>query len=465
MMNSMNRGRNDMNKGITARFLMMVLSAALLMPARAQLPDFTKLAAEATGAVVSVRASSNNNGQQRANPRRPRDFIFPFPPELFERRNRPQQTQGSGFIIDSEGYVLTNAHVVEHMTRIAVILKDGTEYVAEVVGRDPHTDIALLKIESETPLPIVQIGDSDNVKVGQWVAAVGSPYGLDQSVTAGIISALQRQLPSDRYVPFIQTDAAVNPGNSGGPLMDLEGNVIGINSQIVSPVQAFVGASFAIPINVAMNIQARLRTDGEIRRGWLGVYFSPLTEPVAEAYGLSGYGSSDRGGVLINQVIEGSPAEDAGVQNGDIILRINQGTIDANSLPRIIADLTPGELITISVWRDGEMLELEAELKSLDGETALILGLKVEDINDEIKRRTGLKFGVIVREVRLDGDAPDDIRNIRPGDIITHMLVNERRRPIHNRRDMSEALEENRKNAEIFYIWREGRNFAVTIRR
>ena len=451
-----------MKRAIWGRFLMMVLSASLLMPAGAQLPDFTKLAAEATDAVVSVSASSDR-GRQQSSPRNPRN-IFPFPPDFFERRNRPQRSQGSGFIIDPTGYVLTNAHVVANMTRIVVTLKDGTNYTAEVVGRDPHTDIALLKIESETPLPTVQIGDSDNIKVGQWVAAVGSPYGLDQSVTAGIISALQRQLPSDRYVPFIQTDAAVNPGNSGGPLMDLDGNVIGINSQIVSPVQAYVGASFAIPINVAMNIQARLRTDGEIRRGWLGVYFAPVPKETAEAYGLLDEGWEEGNGVLINQVIAGSPAEEAGIQNGDIILRINDGAIDSDSLPRVIADLLPGEQITIAVWRDGRELELEAELKSLDGETALILGLKVEDIDDDIKRRTGLKFGVIVREVRLE-DAPDDIRNIRPGDIITHMLVNERRRPIHNRRDMSEALEENRKSAEIFYIWREGRNFAVTIRR
>ena len=442
--------------------LLLALGLAAGNPAAAQLPDFTALAEKASGAVVSVQGNSEEPPRAES-PRRPRDFFFPFPPEFFDRRPRPRQRQssGSGFIIDKNGYVLTNAHVISGMSRIAVTLKDGEEYDAEVVGMDEHTDIALLKIEADSPLPTATIGDSDGVKVGQWVAAIGSPYGLDQTVTAGIISALRRRLPSDRYVPFIQTDAAVNPGNSGGPLMDLEGNVIGINSQIVSPVQAFVGASFAIPINVAMDIQARLRADGEIRRGWLGVFFAPLSETTAEAYGLQ-----SSAGVLIDQVIDGSPAEKAGLQDGDIILELNGETVDEENLALKIGAFPPGANIVLSVWRDGETIKVNAELGALDGEEELILGLKVEDIGEELKRRVGLDFGVVIREVHPDDEnAPSGIRQFRPGDVITHMLVNERRREITSREDLRAALDENRKSAEVFSVWREGRRLTITVQK
>ena len=437
------------------RWLGLLLATAVALPTPAALPEFTQLAENNTAAVVSVTGAAE---ERAPTARRPREFLFPFPPEFFERRQRPRQSQGSGFIIDASGYVLTNAHVIAEMARIVIKLKDGSEYTATIVGSDRHTDIALLKIDADAPLPTVQIGNSDTVKVGQWVAAVGSPYGLDQTVTAGIISALRRRLPGDRYVPFIQTDAAVNPGNSGGPLMDLDGNVIGINSQIVSPVQAYVGASFAIPINVAMDIQNRLREHGEIQRGWLGVYFDSVSQATAEAYGLE-----SASGVLINQVIEKSPAEKAGLQDGDIILLLDGNEVDAENLPLLIGGVAPGTTIMLSVWRDGEQIEVVAELGALDGETVLVLGLKVENIGEDIKRETGLQFGVVVKEVNPGEDVPRDIRQIRPGDIITHMLVNERRRPIMSAKDMMEALEENRKQTEIFYVWREGRNLAIPI--
>ncbi len=441
------------------QFAAFLLAAVLATPAAGQLPDFTVLAENSGAAGVSVKGGTDEP-QAASSRRRPRDF-FPFPPEFFERRPAPgpgrRQSFGSGFVIDEAGYVLTNAHVISGMSRILVTLKDGEEYVAEVVGRDEHTDIALLKIDAGRPLPTVKIGDSDGIRVGQWVAAIGSPYGLDQTVTAGIISALRRRLPSDRYVPFIQTDAAVNPGNSGGPLMDLEGNVIGINSQIVSPVQAFVGASFAIPINVAMDIQSRLRADGEIRRGWLGVFFAPVSAATADAYGLA-----DAGGVLINQVIEKSPAEKAGLLDGDIILALNGEDVDAENLSLKVGGFAPGARILLKVWRDGEMIEVEAELGALDGGEDILLGLKVEDIGEELKRRVGLDFGVIVREVRPE-DAPDGIRQFRPGDVITHMLVNKRRREITGVGDLRGALEENRQSAEVFSVWREGRRLTITV--
>lgn len=441
------------------KFAACLLALALANSATAQLPDFTTLAENSGAAVVSVKAGADNDPQAPSK-RRPRDFLFPFPPELFDRNPRQQQSYGSGFIIDEAGYILTNAHVIAGMSRIIVTLKDGDDYTAEVIGRDEHTDIALLKIDAGKPLPAAAIGDSDKVKVGQWVGAIGSPYGLDQTVTAGIISALRRRLRSDRYVPFIQTDAAVNPGNSGGPLMDLEGRVIGINSQIISPVRAFVGASFAIPINVAMDIQARLRTDGEIRRGWLGVYFAPVSTATAEAYGLE-----TARGVLINQVIDDSPAEKAGLQDGDIILSLNGEEADAENLPLRVGSFSPADIVVLSLWRNNETIEIEVELGSLDGEEeTVILGLKIEDIDEELKRRTGLKFGVIVLEVNPT-DAPDDIRQFRPGDVITHMLVNARRRGIADKQDMTKALNENRKSVEVFYVWREGRRLAITVKK
>lgn len=445
----------------------LLLAAALLLPMTAaavsELPDFVTLAENSSEAVVSVRGSTR--AKPNASPRRqlPREFFFPFP-DFFERRRRSPppdlQSQGSGFIIDPDGYLLTNAHVIAGVDKIVIAFDNGDEYEAKVVGSDDHTDIALLKIEAERPLPTIKIGDSDKVKVGQWVAAIGSPYGLDQTLTAGIISALQRRLPNDRYVPFIQTDAAINPGNSGGPLMDLDGKVIGINSQIISPVRAYVGASFAIPINVAMHIQARLRKDGVIRRGWLGVSFAPISAATAEAYGLD-----KEDGVLINEVIDGSPAETAGLRNGDVILKLNGETVTAESLPSLIGELGPGVEAVLSVWRDGKEQELKAVLDILGGKDETFLGLRVGDLSDEFLRKTGLEYGVVVLEVGVGETPPEDIRQFRAGDVITHMLVNERRRPIRNRHDLGEALVENKKSAEVFYIWREGRHLAITIKK
>ena len=455
-----------MTKTMKNKALIWLLTAATaMMPvslSAAPLPDYTFIAENHTEAVVSVQASAEpgEGGTRRADPR---NFLFPFPPEFFDRRGRPSPrrsaSQGSGFIIDSEGYVLTNAHVIAGMKRIAVILKDGGEYEAEVVGRDEHTDIALLKIDAGETLPTVSIGDSDDVKVGQWVAAVGSPYGLDQSLTAGIISALRRRLPSDRYVPFIQTDAAVNPGSSGGPLMDLNGNVVGINSQIVSPVQANVGYSFAIPINVAMDIQRRLREDGVIHRGWLGIAFSPLSAAAADAYGLP-----EKSGVVINEVIPGSPAEKAGLRSGDVVLRLNGDDIDAESLPRIIGDFEPGTEVSLSVRRDGETIDIgNIALASLDGGDESLLGMRVEELSGEMRRRTRLEFGVVVRSIDPDQAPRDVLQNIRPDDIITHMLVNERRREIRVPADLARALKENKKDTELFFIWRQGRALNITV--
>ena len=448
------------------KLLMLFLSIALLPSlSTAQLPDFIYLAETSADAVVNVSGSVDTPATE-TNPRRRQPespFPFPFPFEFFERRQAPQNSQGSGFIIDKSGYVLTNAHVIDRMDRIVIRLKDGSKYTAEVIGVDKYTDIALLKIESDVPFATVKIGDSDKIKVGQWVAAIGSPYGLDQTVTAGIISALRRRLPTDRYVPFIQTDAAINPGNSGGPLMDLEGNVIGINSQIISPVRAYVGASFAIPINVVMEVQTQLRESGEVLRGWLGVYFDPasISKETADAHGLP----EDAKGVLINEVIPQSPAEKSGLQNGDIILKLNNESVDADTLPLMIGRLPPNTSVNLTIWRDGKEINLTAVLEPLNREDNVLLGLKVEDMDEKIRQASGLNNGVIVSSIDPNNDSPRDIRQFREGDIITHMLVNERRREINDVEDLRRSLDESQKNAEVFYVWRDGRNLVITVKK
>ncbi|MDM5147178.1 Do family serine endopeptidase [Candidatus Persebacteraceae bacterium Df01] len=455
----------------TALSASMVIASAATAATAMALPDFTALIKNSADAVVSVSATREvaaGKGHSKALPF-PRGLFPPdlFPPDFWERqqprRGAPhhfQHSAGSGFIIDADGYVMTNAHVIANMDKIVITLKDGDDYEAEVVGIDERTDIALLKIESKKPLPVARIGDSDEVQVGQWVAALGSPYGLDQTLTAGIISALGRRLPSEAYVPFIQTDAAVNPGNSGGPLMDLEGNVIGINSQIVSPVRAFVGASFAIPINVAMRIQARLRTDGVVRRGRLGVAYTEVSPSTAEGFGLD-----KPRGALINDVVKGSAADNAGLQGGDIILQFNDELINSSvSLPVIVGDTPPGTTVTMSVWRDGGELEIVAVLDSLDDTIPkTILGLTLEDLDDNFKRETGLHFGVLVKEISGSRGAPEGINQFRPNDIITHLLVNKRRRPIENQSALAAGIKENKESAIVFFVWRNGRNIIFTV--
>ena len=457
------------------KILIGFLVAAMALPSAAAqmmtLPDFTTLAEKSGDAVVSVVATREDKGESNPFRQLERAFPFPFGPELWNkrpdspRRSRPPRSFGSGFIIDAAGYIITNAHVIDGMKKIIITLKNGEEYEAEVVGRDKRTDIALLKIDAAEPLPIVEVGDSDGIKVGQWVAALGSPYGLDQTLTAGIISALGRRLPSEVYVPFIQTDAAVNPGNSGGPLMDLDGKVIGVNSQIISPVRAFVGASFAIPINVVMKIQARLRSHGIIERGRLGVVYTEVSPATADAFGLP-----SPHGALIHEVVKDSAADQAGLQSGDIILRFNGNDVDQSvlSLPLVVGDTPPGSTVTLSIWRDGEEMETEAVLDTMESldeaPPKALLGMDIEELDNDFKSKSGLEFGVRVAGI-LRKEAPEDvIRQFHVGDVITHLLVDNRRRNISSRADLEAALEENDESTTAFFVWRQGRTLIFTIK-
>ena len=274
-----------------------------------------------------------------------------------EHDNDGELNFGSGFIISPDGYILTNSHVVSGMSNIKVLLNDKREYTAKLIGSDQQSDVALLKIEAEK-LPVIKIGNPKILKPGEWVAAIGAPFGFDNSVTAGIVSAKGRSLPNENYTPFIQTDVAINPGNSGGPLFNLKGQVVGINSQIYSRSGGFMGISFAIPIDVAMNVADQLKTTGKVQRGQLGVIIQEVSYDLAKSFGL------DRAsGALIAKVMPGSPAAQAGLQVGDIVRSVNGEEVRASSdLPVMVGAMPPGTEVTLEIWRKGEKLSLKVKL-------------------------------------------------------------------------------------------------------
>jgi serine protease Do len=393
----------------------------------ADFPDFTQLVENYSKAVVSINAT----GEQRTD--RP-DFPPPSIPEdspfhdyfkrFFEQlpdsppRSSPLASVGSGFIISADGYVLTNAHVIQGTDKIVVGLSDRSELSAKVVGKDERSDIALLKIESKDELPTVDIGDSKQLQVGQWVLAIGSPFGFEHTATQGIISALGRSLPRDNYVPFIQTDAAVNPGNSGGPLFNLDGKVIGVNSQIYSRSGGYQGVSFAIPIDVAMDVANQLRTEGKVSRGWLGVLIQEVTMDLARSFGLD-----KPQGALVGQVITDSPAQKAGVQAGDIITTFGDQPINHSSeLPPMVGRIRPGAKIPLNVIRNNKQQTISVTIEELPDnprqqalsvEPALSNRLKLKVVDDP-----EVEEGVKVEEVE---EGPAASAGIQPGDIIMRL--------------------------------------------
>lgn len=396
----------------------------------AQLPEFEALFQRNRDAVVSVSATGSRRSELS-----PEDIPIPedspfydYFRRFFEQepgrpspRRRPQSSVGSGFIISDDGYILTNAHVVEDTEIITVGLSDRRELTAEVVGTDPRSDVALLKVDA-SDLPRVDIGDPDSLRVGQWVMAIGSPFGFDHTATQGIISGLGRNLPSGNYVPFIQTDAAVNPGNSGGPLFNLDGQVIGINSQIYSRTGGYQGVSFAIPIDVAMDVVDQLRDTGRVVRGWLGVLIQEVTSELAAGFGL------DRPrGALVGQVMADSPAEKAGLKAGDIIVAFNDESVaTSGELPPLVGRVRPGNESTVTIIRDGDEQELTVTIEELpDNPTRQAavepepapnrLAITVEELSDE-ERAEG--SGVKVVEVE---EGPAAEAGIRPGDIIVSL--------------------------------------------
>jgi serine protease Do len=348
-------------------FLLLLFSTAVCS---AQLPDFTELVERQGPAVVNVSTT-----QSVRNPLMPQvpnlreddpfyEFFRRFIPNPGPREFQTQSL-GSGFIISADGYIMTNAHVVDAADEITVKLTDKREFKAKVIGADRRTDLALIKIEA-TGLPAVKFGDPNRLKVGEWVVAIGSPFGFENSVTAGIVSAKGRSLPQENYVPFIQTDVAVNPGNSGGPLFNLRGEVVGINSQIYSRTGGFMGLSFAIPIDVANEIAQQLRASGKVTRGRIGVVIQPLTKELLESFGLS-----KLQGALVNSVEKGGPAEKAGIEAGDVILRFDGKPVTSSEdLPRLVGAVKPGSKVTVQIWRNKQTRDLQIVVGEMQDERA-----------------------------------------------------------------------------------------------
>jgi len=395
------------------------------------LPNFSALVDTEGDAVVkiSVTTASAQNGfsgipglDLEQLPKNYRRF-FEQLPQNPERQRRRGTGFGSGFIIDSSGYVITNAHVVDGAVDIRVGLHDRRELQATLVGADKSSDIAVLKVEADD-LPIVKIGDSDDIKVGEWVLAIGSPFGFEHTATQGIVSALSRSLPDDTYVPFIQTDVAVNPGNSGGPLFNTRGEVIGVNSQIYSRSGGYQGLSFSIPINVAMSIADQLRESGFATRGWLGVRIQNVDQSLAESFGLT-----KPEGALVSEVTPDSPAAKAGYLPGDIILTFNDKEVPfSNALPPLVGVVKPGDTVNSEVLRDGDRKAIQVTIEALEsdvdngkkyvakGRGSSSLGAAVAPASPEELSSMGIDNGVRVTEVQDDGAAAT--AGVLPGDII-----------------------------------------------
>jgi serine protease Do len=405
-------------------------AAEPMQPLVTGLPDFTRLVETYGPAVVNVRVEAR---QQTRNPTRGLEQLIPGLPPGFELRipgpeRGPRPGEGSGFIVSSDGYILTNAHVVEGTDEVTVRMSDRREFDAKVIGTDTRTDVAVIKVEARN-LPTVRIGDPSKLKPGQWVVAIGSPFGMQNSVTAGIVSATSRDLPDDNYVPFIQTDAAVNPGNSGGPLFNLQGEVVGINSQIYSQNGGYMGLSFAVPIDIADNVRDQLVSTGRVTRSKIGLGYQPIDARSAEAWGL------DRPrGALVEQVEPNGPADKAGIRPGDVILSVDGRPVEGNSsLPSMISTLKPGTATQLEVWRDRKSRTVTARVVELEPEpeaTAVparnnrprgaepaveqtALGLSVRPLTADERRMVNTDGTLVIEQVT--GSAAEQLR---PGDII-----------------------------------------------
>ena len=395
--------------------------------AYASLPDFTALVEAVAPAVVKINTVSKpvaKDDQPRLQGQMPEIFR-----ELLEQRQRPvrpSRTMGSGFVISDDGYILTNHHVVDKAEEIQVQFADRSEYTATIIGSDRRSDLALLKIDAKN-LPSLKFAESDSTKVGAWVLAIGSPFGLDYSVTAGIVSAIGRSLPTEQgenYVPFIQTDVAINRGNSGGPLFNLDGQVVGINSQIYSPTGGSVGLSFSIPVSIASNVVAQLRDNGKVKRGFLGVGISDVSKSLAEAMGLP-----STMGAGINSVMPGSAADNGGIFPGDIIVSVNgQSILRSGDLPHIVGLIEPGKSIKIVVYREGKQKKLTVKVGALEGdedalasrnEEADRLGIAAVAAEQSQLRSLRLRGGIVVSEVLAD--SPADVAGLKVDDIIVQL--------------------------------------------
>ncbi|WP_124553525.1 DegQ family serine endoprotease [Methylophilus methylotrophus] len=433
-----------MRRWISGVMLACAITATMpVMTVQAKdLPDFTELAEKQGPAVVNISITSVVHGTGIGFPGMPNDenlqeflrrFGIPGMPGMPGQdggQDYKSQSLGSGFIISADGYILTNAHVVNEADEVLVKLYDKREFKAKIIGADKRTDVALIKIEA-TGLPKVTIGDPNALKVGEWVAAIGSPFGLENTMTAGIVSAKGRALPQENYVPFIQTDVAINPGNSGGPLFNLRGEVVGVNSQIYSKSGGSMGLSFSIPIDVAIDISNQLKANGRIARGWLGIGIQEVTKELAESFGLK-----QTNGALIAGVEKNSPADKGGLEAGDIILKFDGKPINTSSdLPRVVAATKPGKVVPVEVVRKGANKTLQlgvGEMPNEQGEAPAVskepvkpeankVGLTLRELTPQQKKKLNGKNGLLV--VESSGAAAQ--AGIRRGDVILGLNNNE----------------------------------------
>jgi serine protease Do len=453
------RRGTEVMKRFAAIFVLCLVS---LVPwAYAQdLPDFAGLVEKQGPAVVNISTvqTVRENAAIQPFPGVPGDPFF----ELFRRMVPPQsvprqyQTQslGSGFIISPDGYILTNAHVVEGADEVTVKLTGKRELKAKVVGADERTDVALIKINASS-LPTVRLGDPNQLRVGEWVVAIGSPFGFENTVTQGIVSAKGRSLSQENYVPFIQTDVAINPGNSGGPLFNLKGEVVGINSQIYSRTGGFMGLSFAIPIDVAMDVANQLKASGKVSRGYLGVVIQEVTKELAESFGLPKIE-----GALVAGVMEKSPAARGGLEPSDVILKFDGKAVDsASDLPRLIGAAKPGKQVDMEIWRKGGVKKISVQMAEPPADRngavkaagqdkgATRLGLLLRELNPEQRKQLGVPGGLLVEGVR---DAAAQA-GLRPGDVILAV----------NNIDVTTVAQFN----QVLAQFPKGRNVALLVRR
>jgi serine protease Do len=449
-------------------FAIMLVALVSQFASAKELPDFTELVAKHGTAVVNI--STTQHIRSQINPGLPpgMDENDPFY-EFFRRfappvpRDQEMHSLGSGFIISSDGYILTNAHVIDNADQITVRLTDKREFKAKVIGADKRTDVALLKIAA-TDLPKITQGDPSQLKVGEWVVAIGSPFGFDNSVTAGIVSAKGRFLPQENYVPFIQTDAAINPGNSGGPLFNMNGEVVGINSQIYTRSGGFMGLSFSIPIDVAMDVANQLRTTGKVTRGRIGVVIQEVTRDLAESFGLP-----KAEGALVSNVEKGGPADKAGIQASDVILKFDGKEVKSSAdLPRIVAATRPGSKVRMQIWRKGRIRNIEIKVGEMQDESHLAqrsdkqgsagesgvsvdrLGLILSELTDRQKSDLQVNGGLLVEEAK----AAAARAGLQRGDVILSIGNTE----VHSLKQFNEVLKRMPKGHNVALLVRRGDN-------
>ena len=425
----------------------------------ASYPDFTNIVEENMPAVVIVNAtrtvsSSNGQNQFQTPPGMPDEFNDLFKKFFDENQRSPERrapSSGSGFILSTDGYIMTNHHVVNGASKILILTNDQSSYEAKLIGSDQRSDLALLKIDADN-LPTVKIASGDNVRLGEWVLAIGSPFGFNQTVTAGIVSGKQRKLAGDNYVPYIQTDVAINPGNSGGPLFNLSGEVIGVNAQIYSRTGGFMGVSFAIPSDTVNDVYYQLKTKGKVSRGWLGVYIQEIDDKLAKSFGMK-----KSKGALVSKVLPNSPAEKAKIQQGDVILKFNNQPIKKSTdLPLIVGQSKVGSSFKVQIMRNKMMMNLSVKLEELPAEDKIasletdtkkiisnaISGITVRNLSIEDKKNYKISNGVLVTNIN---EGINNNYDLKLNDIITKI----NNKVINNSNDFSKIMNSAKNNTYV----------------